>query len=353
MANAVESGTGHDACHSRPASLLDGHQREETEMSNAMRSMFVAAVIALLPAVAGAQQKLLIGSTSSSSSHYGYFVAVSQIINQKAKDVSSSVVETGATLDNLRRMDRKQVDLGLVTTNVMHNAATGQGDFAGKALNAKLLWVYSIAPQNVVVRADAGVKMLPDLNGKRLNPGIKGSATEKTAESVFKVLGITPDYMRGSTGEAVDSIKDNRIVGYVKSGAGLALDASSREIATFTPISIIGLQPAERQKLEKAMPEVSIVDVPAIATLKIPAYTTWGFGVGAAAGPEMSEETAYQIVKAICEDQEVQANAFAEVKGVNLVEMTLKYGTTPLHPGAARYFRERGAQIPDRLTPTK
>lgn len=317
-------------------------------MSNGIRSALIAAAV-LLAAPAAAQQKLLIGSTSSSSSHYGYFVAVSQIVNQKVKNVSTSVVETGATLDNLRRMDRKQVDLGLVTTNVMHNAASGSGDFAGKPLNAKLLWVYSIAPQNVVIRADAGVKALADLNGKRLNPGIKGSATEKTAEAVFKVLGIAPDYMRGSTGEAVAAIKDNRAIGYVKSGAGLLLDASSREIATFTPVNVIGLSPAEKQKLEQAMPELSMVDVPAVAGLNIPAFTTWGFGVGAAAGPEMDEDTAYRIVKAVCEDKEIQANAFAEVKGVDLVEMTIKYATTPLHPGAVRYFRERGAQIPPRL----
>jgi TRAP transporter TAXI family solute receptor len=313
----------------------------------ALLATVLAAAVSL--PVAQAEQKLLIGSTSSSSSHYGYFVAVSQIINQNVKGVTSSVVETGATLDNLRRMDRKQVDLGLVTTNVMYNAATGSGDFAGKPLNAKLLWVYSIAPQNVVVRADANIKALGDLSGKRLNPGIKGSATEKTSEAVFKVLEITPDYMRGSTPEAVAAIKDNRIVGYVKSGAGLALDASSREIATFTPINIIGLTPPQRQILEKTMPEVSIVDVPAVSNLKLPAYTTWGFGVGAAAGPEMSEDTAYQIVKAVMEDKEIQANAFAEVKGVDLVEMTLKYATTPLHPGAVKYFRERGAQIPARL----
>ena len=317
-------------------------------MSNGIRSALIAAAV-LLAAPAAAQQKLLIGSTSSSSSHYGYFVAVSQIVNQKVKNVSTSVVETGATLDNLRRMDRKQVDLGLVTTNVMHNAASGSGDFAGKPLNAKLLWVYSIAPQNVVIRADVGVKALADLNGKRLNPGIKGSATEKTAEAVFKVLGIAPDYMRGSTGEAVAAIKDNRAIGYVKSGAGLLLDASSREIATFTPVNVIGLSPAEKQKLEQAMPELSMVDVPAVAGLNIPAFTTWGFGVGAAAGPEMDEDTAYRIVKAVCEDKEIQANAFAEVKGVDLVEMTIKYATTPLHPGAVRYFRERGAQIPPRL----
>lgn len=320
-------------------------------MKRAIHSLAVAlaATVVLVPAAASAEQKVLIGSTSSSSSHYGYFVAVSQIINQKVKNVSASVAETGATLDNLRRIDRKQVDIGLVTTNVMHNAATGTGQFAGKPLNALMLWVYSIAPQNVVVRADAGVKTLADLDGKRLNPGIKGSATEKTAETVFKELGISPDYMRGSTGEAVAAIKDNRAVGYVKSGAGLALDASSREIATFTPVSIVGLSDSQRQTLEKSMSELSIVNVPAIAGLGIPAYTTWGFGVGAAARPDLDDETVYQIVKAVCEDKEIQANAFAEIKGVDLIEMTLKYTTTPLHPGALRYFRERGAQIPARL----
>jgi hypothetical protein len=66
-----------------------------------------------------AAQKMLIGSTSASSSHYGYFVAVSQVINAKVAGLDTSVVETGATVDNLRRFARKQIDLGLVTTNVL------------------------------------------------------------------------------------------------------------------------------------------------------------------------------------------------------------------------------------------
>lgn len=67
---------------------------------------------------AKAEEQLLIGSTSTSSSQYGYFVAVGQIINQHVDNVRTSVVETGATVDNLRRILRNQVDMGLVTTNV-------------------------------------------------------------------------------------------------------------------------------------------------------------------------------------------------------------------------------------------
>ena len=64
---------------------------------------------------------------------------------------------------------------------------------------------------------------------------------------------------------------------------------------------------------------------------------------------DLDEETAYKIVKAICEDKTVQAASMASVKGVDFVEMTLKYATSPLHPGAIKYFKEVGASIPERL----
>ena len=296
-----------------------------------------------------AAQKMLIGSTSASSSHYGYFVAVSQVINEKVAGLDTSVVETGATVDNLRRFARRQIDLGLVTTNVLSQAYYGKQDFKDRPVKSKLLWVYVIAPQNAIVRKDSGITDLAGLNGKRFNPGLKGSATEKTTEAVFEVLGIAPDYVRGSTTDIVTAVKDNHIRGYVKSGAGMKLDASSRDISTFTPISILSLSADQTGRIQSELPEVSIVDVPAGAGPDIGAYTTWGFAVACGAGLDLDEETAYKIVKAVCEDKTVQAAAMASVKGADFVEMTLKYATSPLHPGTIRYFKEIGVAIPDRL----
>jgi hypothetical protein len=312
-----------------------------------MFSVLLMACSLLIGSPVEAAQKLLIGTTSSSSSHYGYFVAVSQLVNQKVPGVEASVVETGATLDNLRRIKRNQIDFGLVTTNVLFAAYQGKGDFAGAPVKAKLLWVYDIAPQNVVVRTDSEIGSLVDLNGKKFNPGLKGSATESTTEKVFEVLGITPDYVRGSTGDIVASVKDNRVNGYVKSGAGLKLDSSSRDIATMTSIRLLGLDASQQQKLAAAMPEISIVNVPKNENYE--SYTTWGFAVAAAAGPDMDEETAFRIVKAVCEDKEAQANAYGGVKGADFVADTIKYATVPLHPGTIRYFKELGVEIPARL----
>lgn len=289
---------------------------------------------------------LLIGSTSASSSHYGYFVAVGQIINENAEGLRASVVETGATMDNIRRMARGQVDLGLVTTNTAQHAYSGTKDFEGNAQDLRLLWVYSNAPQNVVVRQDAGVDSLEALAEVRFNPGIKGSATESTTEAVFDTLGLSADYVRGSTTDIVDAIKDNRVAGYVKSGSGLKLDGSTMDVATTTDIAVLGLSPEQADTLRTEMPDLAVVDIPEGAAEGVPAYTTWAFGVGVAAPSSMDADTAYAIVSAVMADQTAQANAMASLKDESLAQMTLDYGSIPLHPGAARWFEEQGIEIP-------
>lgn len=323
-------------------------------MLSLKKSLLTAMLSAgLVTGAAQAEQELLIGSTSTSSSQYGYFVAISQIINQEVPDVSTSVVETGATVDNLRRILRGQVDMGLVTTNVGYHAYAGEGGFAERPVDNRLLWVYSQAPQNVVMREDAGVDSMDGLEGARLNPGITGSATEATTLSVMETLGINPDYVRGSTTDVVAGVKDDRIAGYVKSGVGKKLDGSSLDISTFTPIKVLSLSDEQASTLREEMPDISVVDIPAGAAEGIPAYTTWSFGLAVHSTPDLDEETAYQIVKAIMENPEPQVSALSNLKDADLAELTLSSGTVPLHPGAARYFEEQGYEIPETLQPVE
>ncbi|MAG53986.1 MAG: TRAP transporter substrate-binding protein [Halomonas sp.] len=302
---------------------------------------------------AQAEEQLLIGSTSTSSSQYGYFVAVGQIINQHVDGVRTSVVETGATVDNLRRILRNQVDMGLVTTNVGYHAYAGEGEFESRPVDNRLLWVYSQAPQNVVMREDSGVTSMAELDGARLNPGITGSATEATTIAVMETLGLTPEYVRGSTTDVVAGVKDNRMAGYVKSGVGEKLDGSSMDIATFTPIQVLSLSDEQAETLNEQMPDISVVNIPEGAADGMPAYTTWSFGLAMHASPELDEETAYQIVKAVMENPEPQVSALANLADVDIAELTLSSGTVPFHPGAARYFEEQGYDIPDRLMPSE
>lgn len=319
-----------------------------------MKYTITSAIAAcLLGATSVGATDLLFGSTSASSSHYGYIVAVGKLINESGTGLNATVVETGAAMDNIRRMERGQMDLGIVTTNVVQHAVTGTHEFEGKPQDLQLLWVYAPSPQNVIMRTDSGIETLAQLDGVRLNPGIKGSATETTTFAVFDLLGIKPEWVPGSTTDIVDAIKDNRLAGYVKSGSPQSLDSSTMDLATTTPIRVLGLDDQQAEMIRAEMPDLSVVEIAEGVAEGVPAYKIWSFAVGIAAPSTMSEDTAYQIVKSVMEDKSAQANAMATLKDADLAQMTLEYATVPLHPGAVRWFEEQGMTVPDHLKQTK
>ncbi len=310
-----------------------------------------AAVLALatFPFGASAQERLAFGSTNAQSAHYAYFAAVAKVVNQADEKYQASVVETGATVDNLKRMERGQLDIGLITTSALFHANNGIKTFDGNQIDSKLLWAYSLAPQNVVVRQDSGITSLAELDGVRFGPGQRGSSTEATSLDVMSTLGFEPDWVRGSNGELAAAIKDNRAVGFIKSAVGTKFDALTTDIATFTPVQVLGLTEEQTGTVKAELPELSIVSMPGGEMENSGPYTTWGFMIGVSARPDLPDDVAYDIVKAVMEDSVEQATAFPNVKGQNLAELTLQYATSKLHPGAIRYFEEIGLTVPDAL----
>jgi TRAP transporter TAXI family solute receptor len=319
-----------------------------------MRHVFAAALAALcaVAAPAAAQERLALGATNAQSSHYAYFAALAKVINDAYPDTyQASVVETGATVDNLRRMARGQLDLGLITTSALYHANQGIKTFEDGPIDSLLLWAYSLAPQNVIVRRDSGVTGFDGLEGARFGPGQRGSSTEATSQDVMGVFGLAPDWVRGSNGELAAAIKDDRAIGFIKSAVGTEFDALTTDIATFTPVQVLGLSDAQVDMIQAELPELSIVDMPGGEMENSGPYKTWGFMIGVSARPDLDEQTAYDIVRAVMEDEVEQVTAFPVLDGVDLAEQTLAYATSPLHPGAIRWFEENGYEVPDRLRP--
>ncbi len=304
-------------------------------------------------AVSSASKKLLaVGSTQTSSSHYAYFVAFAKVINTKVPEVGLSVVETGATVDNLNRMKKGELDMGMLTMHTNYEIYHGLGAWEGKAFKDQyVLWMYALAPSNYIVRQDSGVKTVYELNGKPFNPGMRGSASEKTTEACLGALGINPKYYRGGTDDTLSSIKDNRIVGYVKSGAGFIMDASSMDLATFVPIRILGFSDQDIAKVQAKYPHYGSISVPQGMFKDSPAYKTFVLVNGVIAKKELSEDLAYKMVKAVCENMEDQVAAFPSLKGLSLAQLTMEHTSIPLHPGAVKYYREVGMKIPPNLIP--
>ncbi len=302
---------------------------------------------------AASKKQLAMGATQSSSSHYAYFVAVAKIINSKVPEVNVSVVETGASVDNINRIRKGDLDLGMTTIHLQYQAYHGMGPWEGKPIRDQyVLWVYQPAPQNFVVRADSGVKTVYDLSNKPFNPGIRGSATEKTVEAILEALNVKPNFYRGGTEDAVAAIKDNRIIGYVKSGAGVrSLDASTLDIAAFTPIRLIGFTDDDISRVLMKYPYLNPITVPAGIYKDSPAYKTFAMLIGVVASKNVPEDLVYKMVKAVHENFADQVAAYPSIEGTNLAELTLQTCTVPLHPGAIKYYREAGFSISDNLVP--
>ena len=121
-------------------------------------------LILAAPASAASRKLLAMGATQSSSSHYAYFVAIAKIMNTKVPDLNVSVVETGASVDNINRINKGDLDLGMTTIHLQYQANKGLGTWKGKPVKDQyVLWVYQPAPQNFVIREDSGVKTVADL----------------------------------------------------------------------------------------------------------------------------------------------------------------------------------------------
>ena len=320
--------------------------------------LFLASCVtatALFPADGWAASKKLLamGSTQSSSSHYAYFVAVAKVINARVPEVNISVVETGASVDNINRIKKGDLDLGMTTIHLQYQAYHGLDAWKDKPIKDQyVMWVYQPAPQNFVVREDSGVKSVQDLAGKPFNPGIRGSATEKTVEAILDALGVVPNWVRGGTEDAVAAIKDKRVLGYVKSGAGVdSLDASTLDIATFTPIRLLGFTDEEIARVKAKYPYLSPIAIPKGIYKETPAYKTFAMLIGTVVKKDLPEELVYKMVKAAVEGFDEQVAAYPSIKGVSLPQLTLETCNVPLHPGAVRYYKEIGLKVPDALIP--
>jgi hypothetical protein len=323
------------------------------------RFAFVAAMLAAVM-VAGAAidaaaqpKKLAMGCTATASSHYAYCIGQAKAINSTAKDIDVSVIATGATVDNIKRMQKGTIDYGLITNDQMYLAWKGEASWKdAPAPDMRNLWFYTVSAVYVSVREETGVTSLTELTGKEFNPGIRGSATEKMIEVAVEHLGVKPKWVRGGTSDSVDAMKDKRIVGYAKAGNGFQLDASTMDIATQTAVRVLAFSEEQMKKVKATYPYFPWVKVPANSIKGMGEFWTLAVVVGFAAPKTLSEDVAYRLVKTVMEDKEHQRAAF---KGMadDMVKTTMEQALSPLHAGAVKYYRERGVKIPDQLIPAE
>jgi len=299
------------------------------------------------PGAAQVKSNLILGATASTSSHYAIAVAMARAIKDMNPNSSITVLETGASIDNIRRMLRQEVDFGIGAGDTTIAANQGIGPFDGKPVpDLVVIYTYDNTALNFVVRADSGINTLADLQGKKFHSGIRGSAAESLARGSLDVLGIKPDWVVGSLKDATEGVQNRQFVGYSKYSSVTVPDATIRELMTATPLKMLSFTP-DQEKLVlskiKGFDFVTLPDdiIPGQKGIRTPRIQTLYVG----RQTQMNDDTAYAIAKAIHQKRQYLIEVFPHLKDYDFVNEALRVEQNgiKLHTGSKKYFLEAKA----------
>ena len=195
----------------------------------------------------------------------------------------------------------------------------------------------------IVASKESGIKTLADLKGKRLSVGAPKSGTELNARAILQGAGLTykdlgkVEYL--PFGESVELMKNRQLDATLQS-AGLGV-SSIRDLASSVPIVVVEIPAAVVDKVGSPYVKVSI---PANTydgqTTAVPAAAVVNYLVTHSG---MSDEKVYQMTKALYDSLPDLAAAHAAARDIKL-ESALAGMPVPMHPGAQKYFDEKGVK---------
>ena len=308
----------------------------------------VAASFASGPAAAG-QKFISIGTGGITGVYYPTGGAICRLMNKRRKEtgIRCSVESTGGSIYNINNVRSGELDFGVAQSDWQYHAYHGTSKFKDKGPFKELRAVFSIhaEPVTIIARDDSGIKTISDLKGKRVNIGNPGSGTRGTWEVIEKTMGwqrsdlkLATDLKSAETGQA---LCDNKIDAYfwlvghpsalteesLASCASHLVDATSpkiNEMVAKTPYyapAVIpgGMYPGQKDDVK-----------------------TWGVRATLITSAKVPDEVVYNLVKSVFDNFDgfrKLHKAFGHLKAENMIKDGL---SAPLHPGAVKYYKERG-----------
>ncbi|MCJ8340348.1 MAG: TAXI family TRAP transporter solute-binding subunit [Pseudomonadales bacterium] len=295
-----------------------------------------------------AQQFVSIGTGGVTGVYYPTGGAICRLVNKKRKEhgIRCSAESTGGSIYNINTIRANELEFGVAQSDWQYHAYHGTSKFADAGKFEKLRSVFSVhaEPVTVIARADAQVKNITDLKGKRLNIGNPGSGTRGTWDVLEETLGwkrsdlaLAAEMKSAETGAAVC---DGKIDGYFwLVGHPSAL---TQESLASCDANLVNVDTPEIDKLVAEKPYYRKAIIPANMYNNKEDIITFGVGATFVTSTDVPEEVVYVIVQAVFDnfDQFKKLHpAFANLKPEEMIRDSL---SAPLHAGALKYYKEQG-----------
>ena len=318
-------------------------------INTVLAGLAVAAAAATAAPQAFAQQKFMtIGTGGVTGVYYAAGGAICRLVNKdRAKHgIRCSVESTGGSVFNVNTIKAGELDFGFTQSDVQYNALKGVGQFNGQPF-PDLRAVFSVHPEpfTVVARKEAGVRTFADFKGKRFNVGNPGSGTRASAEDLLATMGWKlGDFSLASELKADEhgpALCDGKIDGFFY-GVGHP-SANIQDPTTSCGAQLISLTGPAVDKLVKEKPYYARATIPAGLYPNNPQATeTYGVLATVVASSKTPDETVYQVVKAVFGNFDEFRKLHPALANLKAENMVVDGNSAPLHPGAVRYYQERG-----------
>ncbi len=313
---------------------------------------FAAAAIGALAVTApvSAQQKFVsIGTGGITGVYYPTGGAICRLMNKLRKEtgIRCSVESTGGSIYNINAIRAGELEFGVAQSDWQYHAYNGTSKFKEQGAFKDLRAVFSIHPEpvTIVARDDSGIKNILDLKGKRVNIGNPGSGTRGTWEVIEEALGwkrsdlkLAAELKSAETGQA---LCDNKIDAYFwLVGHPSAL---TQETLASCPSHLVDARAPALDKLVEERPYYSFATIPGgMYPGQDEDVQTWGVRATLVTSAKVPEEVVYTLVKAVFDNFDAFKKLHPAFAHLNEKEMITASLSAPLHPGAVKYYKERG-----------
>jgi TRAP transporter TAXI family solute receptor len=320
-------------------------------MSNNRYSFAALAAVAvsLSAPQAMAEEFITIGTGGVTGVYYPTGGAICRLVNKGRKDhgIRCSVESTGGSVYNINTIRAGELEFGVAQSDWQYHAYNGTSKFEDAGAFEGLRAVFSVHPEpfTVVARADSGITNFDDLKGKRVNIGNPGSGQRGTMEVLLEAKGwTTGDLALASALKAAEqaaALCDNQIdamvytVGHPSGSIQEATTACESVLVTVDGDAVQSLIDDNSYYRSATIPggmyRGSDADV-----------STFGVGATFVTSATVSDEAVYTIVSSVFENFEDFKKLHPAFANLDPKEMASAGLSAPLHPGAAKYYKEKG-----------
>lgn len=318
-----------------------------------MRHLFVLGAILIFvfmtfSAWAEKDVKISIATGSTGGLYYPYGKIMANVISKYLSNAEATAEVTTDSVDNCLLVGKGKVDLALIIADTGWDAFHGKGKFKEK-IPLRALTALFPNSMHIVTLEGAGIEKVSDLRGKRVSTGAPGSGTEAKSLRILEAYGLNPkkDIVRERLGpsESAGALRDKKINAYFWDGGLPTASVTDLGATPGIKIKLIGHEDAIPKMREKYGPIYVKGIVPAKTypgqDADVPIAMVWNLLV---CNEKMRGDLAYDIVKTLFDHKPELVTVHREARWL-LLEPQLGGSPFPFHPGAIRYFKEKGLKI--------